>query len=521
MEEYILYISFIALVISLVLQLIYHIHMFQQGGYVNKNQLKWLSEHKGLFILPVCYMIAGILGSLLGVNLNTVTPIAIFLVIILYTHLLKKPAKKKLVYTSRVKRLMATDIVILVAITAASFFIWGKNISSLFMAGLVLTFAPFVLMLSNICNAPIERTVKNHYINEAKAMLKNSNRLQVIGVTGSYGKTSVKYFLGSLLSAKYNVLITPESYNTPMGVVKTIRGLLKPSHDIFVCEMGARHVGDIKEICDIVNPTHGIITSIGPQHLETFSSMDNIIKTKFELADAVKGKGKLLLNGDNEYIKQNASNYEHIFYATDNSISGYKAEDIITDKDGTSFTVVAPNGERESYQTKLIGAHNVINIVGAIAMCVELGISLGELKLPVRRLKSVNHRLELIKKGSINIIDDAYNSNPSGARSALNTLSMFDGLKILVTPGMVELGEKEYEYNKEFGKQAAACCDYIVLVGKKRAVPLADGVREQGFDEEKLYIAESLNDAMSYVYAIRAEKEKYVLLENDLPDNIA
>ena len=154
-------------------------------------------------------------------------------------------------------------------------------------------------------------------------------------------------------------------------------------------------------------------------------------------------------------------------------------------------------------------------------MCVELGISLGELKLPVRRLKSVNHRLELIKKGSINIIDDAYNSNPSGARSALNTLSMFDGLKILVTPGMVELGEKEYEYNKEFGKQAAACCDYIVLVGKKRALPLADGVREQGFDEEKLYIAESLNDAMSYVYAIRAEKEKYVLLENDLPDNIA
>ncbi len=521
MEEYILYISLAALFIALVLQLIYHIHMFQQGGYVNRNQLKWMKEHKGLFALPVCYILLGLLERALGLNLSLVAFVAALLVIILYIHLIKKPAKKKLVYTSRVKRLMATDIIILLIILALALMLFGENAVGLFEFGLVLAIAPFILMLSNICNGPAEKAVKNHYINEAKSMLRSANGLKVIGVTGSYGKTSVKFFLGSLLSAKYNVLITPESYNTPMGVVKTIRESLKPSHEIFVCEMGARHVGDIKEICDIVNPTHGIITSIGPQHLETFHSMENIIKTKFELADAVNGKGKLLLNGDNEYIKSNADKYEHIYYAADGSAAGYRAENIITDKDGTSFTVVTPSGERESYQTKLIGAHNVINIVGAIAMCVELGISLSDLKLPVRRLKSVTHRLELIKKGAINIIDDAYNSNPSGAKSALNTLSMFDGLKILVTPGMVELGEKEYEYNKEFGKQAALCCDYIVLVGKKRAVPIADGVREQGFDEERLYIAESLSDAMSYVYAIRAEKEKYVLLENDLPDNIA
>ena len=171
--------------------------------------------------------------------------------------------------------------------------------------GQLLSLAPLLTVIGNIVNSPIEKANRQYYINDAKKMLKACPDLKVIGITGSYGKTSVKYYLSTVLKAKYNVLMTPESYNTPMGVVKTIREQLRPTHEVFVCEMGARHVGDIKEICDIVFPEYGIITSIGEQHLETFKSIDNIIKTKFELYDAVSDKSKMFLNGDTENNKSN------------------------------------------------------------------------------------------------------------------------------------------------------------------------------------------------------------------------
>lgn len=164
----------------------------------------------------------------------------------------------------------------------------------------------FLDIVANVINHPMEAGINQHYINDAVKAEKRPG-LTVISVTGSYSKTSVKFYLQTLLQEKYNVLVTPESFNTPMGVVRTIRGSLKPTTEIFVCEMGARHVGDIKEICDMVHPNHGVITSIGPQHLETFFNMENIQKTKFELADALPEGGMLFLNGDNDYIQQQAA----------------------------------------------------------------------------------------------------------------------------------------------------------------------------------------------------------------------
>ena len=133
--------------------------------------------------------------------------------------------------------------------------------------------------------------------------------MTIIGVTGSYGKTSVKFYLETLLQTKFSTLVTPESYNTPMGVVITIRTMMKPTHEIFVCEMGARYTGEIKELCDLVHPDHGIIASVGPQHLDTFGSLENIQKTKFELADSLPEGGMLFLNGDNEYINEQLKEY--------------------------------------------------------------------------------------------------------------------------------------------------------------------------------------------------------------------
>lgn len=348
-------------------------------------------------------------------------------------------------------------------------------------------------------------------------MLAACPNLTVIGVTGSYGKTSVKFYLNTLLKAKYNVLMTPESYNTPMGVVKTVRGSLRATHEIFICEMGAKYVGDIKELCDIVHPKHGIITSIGPQHLESFKSLQNVIKTKFELADALPKDGMLFLNGDNEYIAERAPDGA-ITYGL-NSDSKYKAKLISVGDKGTTFEVTTPDGEKEEFTTKLIGTHNCLNILGAIAVSHELGISLAELRPQVRRLESVPHRLELSKRVGMTLIDDSYNSNPSGTKAALETLSFFEGEKILVTPGMVELGDKQEEYNCEFGRNAAAVCDYVALVGERQTKSIYKGLIEAGFDEPRIFVSPSLGDALAKVGAIRTDKKKIVLLENDLPDN--
>nr|MCR5672448.1 UDP-N-acetylmuramoyl-tripeptide--D-alanyl-D-alanine ligase [Lachnospiraceae bacterium] len=366
----------------------------------------------------------------------------------------------------------------------------------------------------------IEAGVSRYYINDAKKKLREADNLTVIGVTGSYGKTSMKFFLNTLLSSRFNVLTTPGNYNTPLGVTITVRQHLKPTHEIFICEMGARRVGEIKEICDIAHPLHGIITSVGPQHLETFHSIENVRKTKFELADALPKGGLLFLNGDNDLISENASKYpESILYRCEKDGSGYKATDIKVSQYGTDFTVSAPSGESQRFQMKLIGAHNVINVTGAIAVANTLGIPLKELIVPVRRLQSVEHRMQMREHGLVTIIDDAYNSNPVGSKAAVETLAMFDGIRILVTPGMVELGEEEDEYNRKFGEYAAECCDHILLVGKKHTKPIMEGALSKGFPNEKCIAYDKLEEAMSYAYAIKGSGHKYILLENDLPDN--
>ena len=186
---------------------------------------------------------------------------------------------------------------------------------------------------------------------------------------------------------------------------------------------------------------------------------------------------------------------------------------------GTEFTVTAPGGESGSFTTRLVGAHNVINIMGAISVAHKLGISLDELRVPVRRLRPVAHRMEMKTSGSVTIIDDAFNSNPIGSRAAVETLALFDGLRIMITPGMVELGEDEAEYNRKFGTYAAECCDRIFLVGRKHTEPIKEGILSKGFDEKNIEVFDNVQDAIARAYAVKTQDHKYILLENDLPDN--
>ena len=540
----------VAYVAAAVMGLRFYTHMLQLSSYQFQGYFRFLKSKPHSYGLHIgylcCMLIAGFMGD--GRPRQVLLVLSFIFLVFLCIQYLPKPAKKKFVVTKRVQRLFVTYAVIFIILVAlaAVLYVSGSNTStSVILIGTNSGFAipiessiskiisyivfslyvgllPLVIALGNLINKPIEKKVNDFFIHDAQRILNEHPGLRIIGITGSYGKTSVKYYLWTLLSEGYRVLMTPESFNTPMGVVRTIREQLTPMHEIFICEMGARHVHDIKEITDIVHPDDGMVTSIGPQHLETFHSIENIIDTKYELFDAVQEKsekGLKFANGDNEIIRNNMRHKNVITYGVSEGCD-FRATDVTYSAEGASFKVTTPSGETADFTMKLLGEHNVTNVVGAIAMAYTLGVPMSKLRMAVRRITPAPHRQELKRHGNVSIIDDAYNSNPMGAKMAVNTLSKFtDYVRILVTPGMVELGEKEAEYNKEFGKQAAAGADYIILVGAEHTKPIKEGALEAGFSEDKLFVRETLKEATDLMYELDAGKQKVILLENDLPDN--
>jgi UDP-N-acetylmuramoyl-tripeptide--D-alanyl-D-alanine ligase len=529
-------------------------HMLQLNGYKTPEHSRWMKKNAKRYILPAVLFCVQFLLIPLEYHKLAAASLAIALCFFnAIIALLNKPGKKfkkPLVYTARMKRMMITFGILIavfyvIAIINAKQFIPDSAYRSdsrylptmpipayisfriisiapsFILVSSALYLTPILVPLSNLINKPVEKAVQNWYINDAKRILSECPTLHKVGITGSYGKTSMKFYLDELLNSQYNTLKTPESFNTPMGVTITIRRDLKPTHEYFICEMGARRVHEIKELCGIADPHDGIITSVGPQHLETFGSIENVVNTKFELADHVKAKGgKIYLNGDNELIRRKAPEYPNaVLYGLQEG-NHYRATDISVSDRGTEFTVTAPDGETKRFSMKLLGEHNVQNVLGAIAYAHGTGISLDKLTLPVKRIAAVPHRLQLLDKGgNMTFIDDAYNSNPSGCRAALNVLGLFDACRILVTPGMVELGAKQEELNFEFGQEAAKACDHIVLVGKNQTVPIYNGIKDAGYDMDNVFVADSLNEALAHVNAYQTDKKKIVLLENDLPDN--
>ena len=501
--------------------LLYNMHMFQLNGYRFSTHVGWLRKNMGR------YAVEYIIFALSFTGLISYEPLMGFCAVALLAAVCaqavenrNRPQKKPLVYTPRVKRMfVTTGIIMAAAYGAAIYFLTTDNKNIAFtVAGLMCALAPFSAPLANLINTPVEKCVNRYYLNDAKRMLKLMPELETIGITGSYGKTSVKFYLYTILRAWTDTLVTPSSFNTPMGITITIRKSLKAVHRIFLCEMGAKWVGDIRELCDIVHPRHGIITALGEQHLESFGSKENIIKTKYELADALPADGRLYINLDNEVIRRNLPKRPYISYGTTPDCDYYAFDERVTAK-GTTFSVKAPDGNVYPFETKLLGHHNVINITGAIAAANGFGMPLSEMKRYVRRIESVSHRMQIVKRGDVTIIDDAFNSNPAGCRAALSTLSQMDGERILVTPGMVELGSEEYKLNREFGEFAASCCDKIVLIGKKQTEAIREGVESKGFNKDNLLVFEEFTDAMKHLYAMNTDKKKIILLENDLPDN--
>lgn len=429
----------------------------------------------------------------------------------------KKKEKKPFVVTARIKRVYTTYLILfLIALATANILNYKVVLS---IVNICTMFAYVFVYIVSVINKPVEKSIRRGFCKKAKQKLKDIPGLKVIGITGSYGKTSTKYIINTILSQKYNTLMTPESYNTTMGVVRTINEKLTSMHQLFVCEMGAKYVGDIKEITDIVNPDYGVLTAIGPQHLDTFKSLDNVRKTKLELVDSLPEDGLAFVNWEDENIRNSKITKNMVKFGLSKD-ADYYAENINITERGSIFDVVIPGKESIKIKTRLLGKLNILNIVGAVAIADKLGLTPEEIKIGAKYIRPVPHRLELKQNqnGSI-IIDDAYNSNTRGAKMALEVLKSFEHKKrILITPGIVELGDKATEINQELGRNAAESSDFIILVGAQQAVPIYNGIKEKNYPESQVFIAKDLQEALSKMNEILTA-DSVVLLENDLPDN--
>ncbi len=420
-----------------------------------------------------------------------------------------KKAKKPLVFTPRVKRLYAVAAVVYFLIC------WALPTKWLFPLLL-----PMWVALAGLLAWPIEKLISELYFRDAQRMLKARPDLIKIGITGSYGKTSVKFILGTMLSEKYQTLVTPSSFNTPMGVTKIIRTKLQPAHQVFVAEMGARHVGDIKEMCRLVHPTYGVLTSVGPQHLDTFKTIERIKKTKYELMDAIPAEGCCFFPDDGAICRElydKTAKTKRLCCLNDNGTADVWAENVTVSPAGSHFMLCTKEGSI-ACETKLLGEHNIQNILLAATVCLHLGLTLRQISRGIARLSPVEHRMQLIPSTGVTIIDDAFNSNPRGAEAALKVIREFLGRRIIITPGMVELGEGEDEFNREFGRKMADCVDVAILVGVKHTQPIAEGLKEAGFAGENIHPVKSLDEAAALLRQI-GKAGDVALFENDLPDN--
>lgn len=476
------------------------LHMVQLEGYDPEHYNKWLQNNK---------------EKAYNLQKNT------------------QPVKKALVFTQRATRLFRLNLLLnalVLTIPALLYFLNQDSFSFVIaivsvgiLAFVLFKFQALFIYLSTIIMKPVEESINMGFYTSAQKKIKAREDLSVIGITGSFGKTSTKFIVGTILSEKFNVLNTPESYNTPMGLSKVINNDLTPEHEVFVAEMGAKVIGEIREVAQLAQPRIGILTSIGPVHIETFKNIDNIMKTKYELIEELPTDGVAIFNYDNEYIKKLADKTfkEKMLYGLEETDKlNIYADEIIVSELGSTFTLKDNEGNSVKCTTKLLGKHNIYNILAGACASKALGLNFEEISRGIAKIEPIEHRLNIINPGTgIIIIDDAFNSNPIGTKAALEVLGQFkEGKKFIVTPGMIELGEMEESANREFGVNIGKVCDYVILVGEKRTQPIYEGLMETNYNKSNIFIVNNLDEATAYIGKLAKPKD-VVLFENDLPDN--
>lgn len=496
--------------------------ILQSVGYDGKKFFGWIKKKgnltfgKHVLLTLACALSCAVIGlcfSFAGEYAAVCSLAAYLIFFLLFIWADNKIALRiPLSFTPRVKRLYGVlcFLVAVAAYLAFTFlnfadFAWGNRIFGILrytpLAVFPLLIVPFVL-LSNLVSKIYETPKNKGYIKKARSKIAGS-QIRVIGITGSYGKTSTKKILSDILSKKYRVLATPRSHNTPLGLALSINGNELSEYDFFVAEMGARHVGDIAELCEICPPEVAVITGICPQHLESFGSEENV----------VKAKGEILQSCKSAVISEDCFALFEAYPCA--KLRAECVSDVVCSSCGSSFTLTF-DGESVKAHTKLLGRHAVDNIALAATVAHGLGMSCAEIAAAVEELDFVEHRLQLIESGGVNILDDGYNSNIKGAAAALEVLRSFDGRKIAVTPGLVELGMLEESENYKLGERLAGL-DFVILVGETLIAPVKKGYLAGGGDAEKLKVVLGLNAAQEELKKV-LQKGDTVLFLNDVPD---
>ena len=497
--------------------------VLQSSGYNNGKYFAWVKKKGNLafqrlmFLALMCALSSALLAlvfSFAGEWAAVISLAGYILFFVIYFVADKKLAlRSEVTPTARFKRLYAVLFLVLavcsyILVTLMNFvdYVWENKIFS-YLRYVPLCVMPLLLipliMLSNGIAKLYEVPHNKKFIRLAKKKLAGSN-IKVIAITGSYGKTTTKNILYGILSKKYRVLTTPRSHNTPIGIALALNNANLDEYDIFIAEMGARHLGDIAELCEICPPDISLITGICGQHLETFLNFQNIVKAKGEILSATKDKTIIADDAFELFADYNFS-----------KVRCGKVGDVKCDKSGTEFTLTL-GGESKRVKTKLLGEHSANNIALAAEAAHAAGMTADEISSAIPEIDYIEHRLQLIENGGVNILDDGFNSNVKGARAALKVLKYFDGRKIVVTPGLVELGVLEEDENTALGKELVGF-DFVILVGDTLVKFVENGYKAGGGDMDKIRIRTSIFEAQEELKGFLHEGDT-VLFLNDLPD---
>jgi|AntRauTorcE11897_2_1112592.scaffolds.fasta_scaffold05797_3 UDP-N-acetylmuramoyl-tripeptide--D-alanyl-D-alanine ligase len=383
------------------------------------------------------------------------------------------------------------------------------------------------LSLATLALRPFDRLLRRIIIRRAKRKVSQLSELTIIAITGSYGKTTMKQTLATLLSGSREVVFTPDSFNTPVSIARFILSDVDSDTDVFIVEMGAYQVGDIKELCQIAPPDISILTGINEAHLERFGSLENTIQAKFEIATAARPSTAVICNADDAVVLENYQRFlgerPVMFYSAKNAD---KASYQITDKrfhadgSGISFRVVRGDQSLGYVKVSHLGDYIVGNIMAALDAAEVLGIDPAVVLKNAHHITPAEHRLQPIQRtqGRVLVIDDSYNGNPAGAHAAIDVLEQFfDRRTLYVTPGLVEMGKRSEAVHKEIGEHLAEIVDVVVLVETSVTGWIKAGLETAEFSGELVTFSSptemhaGINDLL--------KPGDVLLFQNDWPEN--
>ena len=507
--------------------------VIQLSGYHSRGYFEWLGGvgswqlgRMGVvaFLSTACFWVADVILGNYGdylVYLGLLFYCFFSYLYIRSVHI--TPQKTPLKMTDRMYRAVVVMFVLGAISTFALVVIFSLALPLYGFGAITLTpmLVPVLVPFTHWMMSPVEGAFNRGFMVKAEHKLSQFPDLIKIGITGSFGKTSTKNFLTTILSEKYSVCATPASFNTPLGVTRTILENLNVGHQVFIAEMGARQTGDVKKLCEFVQPKYGVLTSIGAQHIATFKSFENVKRTKRELPDYLAtNDGICVFNVDSEPVLEL---YEQAtckkVKVTVQSEADIWASDIITDTNGTTFKLHIGKDELKC-NTKLLGVHNISNLLSCVAIAKELGLTNEMIVAGIAKVQPVEHRLQLMQAdNSVTILDDTYNASIEGSKRALEVLSLFkDRRKVVITSGLVELGTLQRLENYNFGARIAEIANLVIIVNRTNFLSIKQGLLDAGFDSTKIYQVDNVVDAQKLLKEV-LQKNDVVLWENDLPDN--